>query len=160
MAQVETGGNGNIELPEPIAGVNYARIINSIATRLQVQHLLSYGYGTKWLMKYLKVSHAMKVQTFLPEKDTPPVPAQFVACVDVLGFDDEAVVLPELERLTDAVLFANIRFSDDKQIDYWLPKLWDRFTLHNWQQTEKDEGFVICYAKPKTVEAPKLITEV
>lgn len=155
MAEVATVGK-TVQVEDTRVAVNFSTIINQIATRLQVSHFLSYGYGTKWLMRYFKVPHACRVQTFIPEKDTAAIPAQFVACLDVLGYDDEALVLPDLQRVTEAVLFANVRTTKEKPVIWWLEKFNELFDLHNFQVTQTDEFYVICYAKPKLVHTDKL----
>lgn len=162
-AAVAIGGRDVLAVDQKHAGVNYATLVGHICERMGVEHLLGYGYGTSWLFRHLKVGHPMKIQKFEPGKDTAAIPAQLVACLDVLGFDDEDTILPDLERLTEAVLFANIHTSEEKPIQYWLPKLWNQFDLHNVQVTATDEFFVICYAKQKEFrpdEPPGVIVRV
>jgi hypothetical protein len=81
----------------------------------------------------------------------------------VLGYDDEAAVIPDLERLTEAVLFVNIHTTPEKPLQSWLPLFWDKFDLHNVQVTAEDEFFAIFYAKQKTFkpdEPPGVIVRV
>lgn len=143
----------SVELSAENAGVNLCRIITEIVNRLQVRHMLSYGYGTGWLMEHFRPNHPLKVQTYDKNKgDSPPIPAQFVVCIDVLGYDDTETVLADTERLTEAVLFANVRLKGDETIETWLPRFWSRFDIHTFQVTAKDEFFVVCYARPKFVD--------
>lgn len=162
-AAVAIGGRDVLAVENKHAGVNYASLIAHICERIGVDHLLGYGYGTSWLFRHLKVKHPMRLQKFEPGEDTPAIPAQLVACLDVLGYDDEEKIIPDLERLTDAVLFVNIHTSPERPIQWWLPKLWDRFDLHNVQVTAEDEFFVICYAKQRALkpdEPPGVIVRV
>jgi hypothetical protein len=151
---VAIGGRDVLALDKKNAGVNFHQLIAHICERMGVTHLLSYGFGSKWLFHHLKVRHPIKLQRYEPGKDTPAVPAQLVVCLDVLGYDDEDTVIDDIERLTEAVLFVNIHTTEDKPLQYWLPKLWGRFDLHNVQVVAADEFFVICYAKSKIVDAP------
>ena len=81
------------------------------------------------------------------------MPAELVACCDVLEhIEPECLddVLDHLEELTEVVLFASIHTGpaskklDDgrnahliqQPMEWWLPKLWERFTL----QTVQSEG--------------------
>jgi hypothetical protein len=159
---VAIGGRDVLAIEKKNAGVNYAQLLTHICERMGVTHLLSYGFGTKWLFRHLKVKNPIKLQRFEPGVDTPAVPAQFVVCLDVLGYDDEAQTLDDLERLTEAVLFVNIHTTADKPISYWLPKFWDRFEFHNAQVVAADEFYVICYAKSRieTQSAPGRIVRV
>ncbi len=153
---VAIGGRDVLAVDNKHAGVNYASLVAHICERIGVEHLLSYGFGTSWLFRHLKVSHPMKLQKFEPGKDTPAIPAQFVVCLDVLGYEDTAQTINDLEALTEAVVFANIHTDAERPMSYWLPLFWDRFDVHNVQVTAEDEFFVICYAKQKALKPDHL----
>lgn len=140
-------GSQSIEVDKSVAGVNMAALISDICNTLGVSHFLSYGYGSSYLFTNIKVDHQMKLQKFDPDVDNDPVPAEFVACVDVLGWDDTDTVMNDLVRLTDACVFANIRTSDDHPVEWWVTEFCKHFDIHTVQVVTQDEFFIIAYAK-------------
>lgn len=152
---VAVGGRDVLALEKKYAGVNFAELISSICARLGVTHLLSYGYGTSWLFRNLKVPHRMKLQQYYPEHDSPPVPAEMVVCLDVFGYEDAAPIFTELEKLTESVLFATVRITEEDYhpFSWWFEQFEERFDVHNFQVIATDEAFFICYAKPALVES-------
>lgn len=155
-----------------VASVQYAPIVSEICNTLQVQHLLDYGAGKCRLFQNLKADHQMKLQAYdpgVPKLSAPPVPAEMVACIDVLEhiepeyLDD---VLDDLARLTEAVAFLTVHtgpavkvLADGRNahltqqpLEWWLPKFWDRFDIHTVQVTGEHAFYVIAYAKPKLIE--------
>lgn len=155
-----------------VASVQYAPLISEICNNLGVTHLLDYGAGKMRLFQNLKVKHKMTLQAYDPgiEKlSATPVPAEMVACIDVLEhiepqFLDE--VLDDLVRLTEVIGVFTIhtgpavKVLDDgrnahltqQPLEWWLPKLWERFDIHTVQVTGECQFYVICYAKPKLIE--------
>jgi hypothetical protein len=155
-----------------VASVQYAPLVSEMCNTLGVQHLLDYGAGKMRLFQNLKVDHPMKLQAYdpgVPKLSTPPVPAEMVACIDVLEhiepeFLDD--VLDDLARLTEAVAFLTVHtgpavkvLSDGRNahltqqpISWWLPKIWERFDLHTVQVTGEMSFYVIAYARPNLVE--------
>lgn len=155
-----------------VASVQYAPIVSEICNTLLVQHLLDYGAGKCRLFQNLKVDHKMKLQAYDPgvqKLATPPVPAEMVACIDVLEhvepecLDD---VLDDLVGLTEAVAFLTIHTGPavkvlpdgrnahltQQPIEWWLPKIWERFDIHTVQVTNAVHFHVIAYAKPQLIE--------
>jgi len=143
-----------------------------IIDRMGVSHLLDYGCGQLSLGKHLKANHPLKYQAYDPgvEKySTPPVPAEMVACIDVLEHiepDCLEAVLDDLKRLTEGILFATVAtgparktLSDGRNahliqepMSWWMPKFFERFDVQSMTRTE--HGFVIvAYAKSQ-LQAP------
>lgn len=135
---------------------------------MEVAHLLDYGCGANCnLAKHLKVKTSLTYQAYDPcvEKfAAPPVPAQMVACVDVLEHIEPELldnVLDDLKRLTDGILFASVHtgpaiktLSDGRNAhliqepaSWWLPKFFERFDLQTFQMTHENGFYVIGYAK-------------
>jgi len=155
-----------------VASVQYAPIVSEIVNTLQVQHLLDYGAGKCRLFQNLKADHAMKLQAYdpgVPKLSAPPVPAEMVTCIDVLEHIEPDLldnVLDDLARLTEAVAFLTVHTGPavkvlpdgrnahltQQPIEWWLPKIWERFDLHTVQVTGEHAFYVIAYAKPKLIE--------
>jgi hypothetical protein len=136
---------------------------------MEVRHLLDYGCGANVnLAKHLKVPHKVTYQAYdpgVPRFSKPPLPAEMVACVDVLEhIEPEYIerVLDELVRLTEVILFASVdtgpalkTLSDGRNahvlqrpMDWWLPKILSRFELQTLQATSDHSFFVVCLTKP------------
>jgi hypothetical protein len=155
-----------------VASVQYAPIVSEICNTLEVQHLLDYGAGKCRLFQNLKVRHPMKLQAYDPgvqKLSAPPVPAEMVACIDVLEhIEPEHLdnVLDDLVRLTEAVAFLTIHtgpaakvLSDGRNahltqqpMEWWLPKLWERFDIQTVQVTGEHAFYVIAYARHALIE--------
>lgn len=155
-----------------VASLQYAPIVSEICNTLEVQHLLDYGAGKCRLFQNLKVQHKMKLQAYdpgVPKLSAAPVPAEMVACIDVLEhIEPECLddVLDDLARLTEAVCFLTIHtgpavkvLSDGRNahltqqpMEWWLPKIWERWDIHTVQVTGDYGFYVIAYAKPKLIE--------
>jgi hypothetical protein len=155
-----------------VASLQYAPIVSEICNTLEVQHLLDYGAGKCRLFQNLKVQHRMKLQAYdpgVPKLSADPVPAEMVACIDVLEHIEPELldnVLDDLARLTEAVAFLTIHtgpavkvLSDGRNahltqqpMEWWLPKLWERFDIQTVQVTGDHAFYVIGYAKPKLIE--------
>lgn len=155
-----------------VASVHYAPIVSEICNNLEVQHLLDYGAGKCRLFQNLKVKHAMKLQAYdpgVPKLSAPPVPAEMVACIDVLEHIEPDLldnVLDDLARLTEAVVFLTVHTGPAKKalpdgrnahltqqpMSWWLPKFWERFDIHTVQVTGEHAFFVVAYARPHLIE--------
>jgi hypothetical protein len=155
-----------------VASVQYAPIVSEICNTLEVRHLLDYGCAKCRLFQALKVDHPMKLQAYdpaVPKYSARPVPAEMVACIDVLEHIEPEYldnVLDDLARLTECVAFLTIHtgpavkvLADGRNahltqqpMSWWLPKLWDRFDVQTVQVTGEHAFYVIGYAKPKLIE--------
>jgi hypothetical protein len=153
--------------------VQYAPMVSQIIERMGVTHLLDYGCGSQRnLAKNLKIPHKITYQAYdpgVPEFSTPPVPAQMVACIDVLEHiepDCLEAVLDDLKRVTEGILFTTVcslpafkTLSDGRNahliqepMSWWLPKFWERFELQTVQATY-DGGFVVVALAKNQLEA-------
>jgi hypothetical protein len=155
-----------------VASVQYAPIVSEIVNTLEVQHLLDYGAGKCRLFQNLKAKHAMKLQAYdpgVPKLASPPVPAEMVACIDVLEHIEPELldnVLDDLARLTEAVCFLTVHTGPavkvlpdgrnahltQQPLEWWLPKIWERFDIHTVQVTGEHGFYVIAYARAKLIE--------
>lgn len=155
------------------ASIQYAPLVTKIINDLGVTHLLDYGCSALLnLYKHIEPKHKITYQAYDPaveEYSSRPVPAQMVACIDVLEhieaeyLDD---VLDDLAALTEVILFCTVHtgpaqktLSDGRNahltqepMSWWLPKLWSRFELQTVQVTGENQFFVIAYAN-KRLEA-------
>ena len=133
-----------------------------------VTHLLDYGCGANTsLAKGLKADHKLKYQAYdpgVPRFSREPVPAQMVACCDVLEHvepDKLDAVLDHIASLADGVVFlsvctaAALKFLPDgrnahliiEPMLWWLPKFIDRWDIQTIQVTSHCGFFVIGTAK-------------
>lgn len=152
----------------------YAPIIAEVIQRMEVSHLLDYGCGSQCnLAKHLKVPHRITYQAYdpcVPRYAKAPLPAQMVACVDVLEHiepDCIDAVLDDLSRLTLECAFLSIdsapaikTLSDGRNahliqedLRWWLPKLWSRFDIQTVQYVDEKAFFVIAKSGQKIIAA-------
>jgi hypothetical protein len=150
--------------------VIYAPIVSQVINRMEVTHLLDYGCGAKCrLASSLKVDHKITYQAYdpaVPRFSKEPLPAQMVACIDVLEHiepDFLDSVLDDLARLCEGIAFISFDtgpamkvLSDGRNahltqqpVDWWLPKLCQRFDLETMQKAGEHSYFVIGTAKPR-----------
>lgn len=157
----------------------YGAMVADVINRLEVTHVLDYGCGSRLsLAKSLtgKVRHGFKYQAYDPcvEKyASPPVPAEFVVCLDVLEHIEEDCideVLDHLEQMTEAVGFFSIDTGPamkslpdgrnahvlQRPAEWWLPRIMCRFDLQTFQITHRDDFttkfYVLVNAKPRVIE--------
>jgi hypothetical protein len=156
------------------ASIQYAPLVTEIVNKLEVTHLLDYGCGSLLnLYKHIKPARKLTYQAFDPgteEYAEEPVPAEMVACIDVLEHIEPQFldkVLDDLRRLTEVVLFCTVHtgpavktLSDGRNahltqepMSWWLPKLMDRFEVQTVQVTGESQFYVIAYAKPRQLES-------
>lgn len=149
-----------------VASIEYAPIVSQICNKLKVEHLLDYGCGKGRLFEHLKADHKMTLQAYDPaveQYSSPPIPAEMVACIDVLEHIEPDLldnVLDDLERLTESVGFFSVSTGPAVKIlpdgrnahliqqdaEWWLPKFMDRWDLQTFQRTGEHNFFVICYS--------------
>lgn len=155
-----------------VASVQYAPLVSQIVNTLGVQHLLDWGCGKGRLFQNLKADHKMKLQAYDPAVErfsAQPVPAEMVTCIDVLEHiepDKLDETLDELASLSEVLIFLTVhtgpavKVLDDgrnahltqQPIQWWLPRIWERWDLHTVQVTGEHQFHVIAYARPKLVE--------
>ena len=149
------------------ASIQYAPLVTKLINDLGVTHLLDYGCSRLLnLYKHIKPKHKITYQAYDPaveEYADRPVPAQMVACIDVLEHIEPEYldsVLDDLVSLTEMILFCTIHtgpaqkvLSDGRNahliqqpMSWWLPKLWDRFDINTVQRTGDNQFFIVAYA--------------
>jgi len=157
-----------------IASVKFAPLVTQIIDRLEITHLLDYGCGSRMnLIKHIKPKQKLTYQAYdpgVPDLAGAPVPAQMVACIDVLEHIEPEYldnVLDHLLSLTEVVAFLTIHTGpagkilpdgrnahiNQQPMEWWLPKLMERWDLQTVQVTHAHAFHVIGFPKPK-LEAP------
>lgn len=151
------------------ASVAYAPIVSMYCNKLEITSLLDYGAGKMRLFENLKVDHKMTLQAYdpaIPEISDTPIPSQMVACIDVLEhIEPECLddVLDELQRLTLEVGIFSVCSAPARKVlsdgrnahliqqpmEWWLPKIWERFDLQLMQKMDEFNFFVVVYARPR-----------
>jgi hypothetical protein len=150
-----------------VTGQKYGQLVSEIVDRYELDTLLDYGCGSNLsLTKTLKPNRALKYQGYdigVPEYSDDPMPAQMVACIDVLEhIEPEHLegVMDHLEALTEVLLFASVHMGpagktlDDgrnahltqEPMDWWLPLFFERFDIQTVQKVSPVEFFVIANA--------------
>jgi hypothetical protein len=150
--------------------ITYAPMVSQIIERMEVSHLLDYGCGAQTnLAKHLKVSRKLMYQAYdpgVPKFSKPPVPAQMVACIDVLEHIEPEYlenVLNELARLAEAIVFLTVTtcaafktLSDGRNahltqqpMSWWLPKFMDRWDIQTVQTISAESFFVVGTTKSR-----------
>jgi hypothetical protein len=152
------------------ASILYAPIVSGIIDRMEITHLLDYGCGSRLnLPKHLKVKQKLTYQAYdpaVPKFSKPAIPAQMVACIDVLEHIEPELldnVLDDLVRLTEGIAFLTVCTAaafktlpdgrnahlTQQPIQWWLSKLWDRWELQTVQRMTEYVYFFIGTAKTR-----------
>jgi hypothetical protein len=150
------------------ASIGYAPLVSAVVERMGITHLLDYGSGSQCnLAKNLKVKHRLTYQAYdpgVPRFSKEPVPAQMVACIDVLEHIEPEfleVVLDHLSSLAEGVIFLSIDtgpaqkvLSDGRNahliqqpMSWWLPKIFERWDVQSVQMASESGFFVVGTAK-------------
>lgn len=145
-------------------------MVSDIVNRLGVTHLLDYGCGENvTLAKNLKLNAKLTYQAYDPcveRFSAPPLPAELVCCLDVLEHIEPDLldnVLDDLTRLCEGVMFlsvctkAALKVLPDgrnahliiEPIQWWLPRVWDRWDIQTVQMISDCSYAVIGTAKPR-----------
>ena len=153
-----------------VMGGQYGPLVTEIINKLEVTHVLDYGCGSNLsLYRAVNPAHKITYQAYDPgteEFAEAPVPAQMVCCIDVLEHIEPVYlnnVLDHLCSLTEVLAFITIHtgpasktLSDGRNahltqepLEWWLPKLWDRWDIHTVQVTGEHAFHCILYAKPR-----------
>jgi len=142
-----------------VASVSFAPMVTHLINTLKIDEMLDYGAGKGRLAKSIQPDRKVLIELYdpaMPDYCDDPEPRQFVTCIDVLEHiepDCLNSVLDDLQRVTKEFGFFTIHtgpaiktLSDGRnahltQEDYtwWLPKLWERFHIH--QMTHTPTGF-------------------
>lgn len=163
-----------------IASAKYAHLVTEIINRLEITHLLDYGCGSRMtLLKHIKPKEKITYQGYdpgVPELADPPIPAQMVCCIDVLEHIEPEFldnVLDHLAELTEAVAFLTVHTGpagkilpdgrnahiNQQPMEWWLPKLMQRWDLQTVQSTNVHAFHVVGFPKERleTVDGGKLV---
>lgn len=163
-----------------IASKKYAPLVTEIINRLEVGHLLDYGCGRHMnLLKSIKPKQALKYQGYdpgWPELAGAPIPAEMVACIDVLEHIEPDMldnVLDHLAQLTEIVCILTVHCGPASKVlpdgrnahliqepmEWWLPKLTSRWEMQTVQKIHDHAFYFIGYCKPRieTPDGSKLI---
>lgn len=156
------------------ASIAYAPLVSQIIERMGVTHVLDYGCGSLTnLAKHLKVKSTLTYQAYdpgVPQFATAPLPAQMVACIDVLEHIEPDLldnVLDDLQRLTEGIAFLTVHtgpavkiLSDGRNahltqepVQWWLPKLLSRWDVQTLQVTSPQSFFFLGLAKSQIEDA-------
>jgi hypothetical protein len=147
------------------ASVVYARHVSSILNKYHITDILDYGAGKGRLSESLSLDHQANVSRYDPAVKKwakTPDPHEFVACIDVLEHIEPEYledVLDDLKRVTRRMGFFSIHMGPAKKtlsdgrnahliikpLDWWLPKIMERFSLTLLSRT-KDDVFVVVEA--------------
>lgn len=134
-----------------VASIEYAPLVADVIEALGVKEVLDYGAGKgrlagelrKYIRRPLGIRH---YEPAMPEWSSPPAPAEFVACIDVLEHIEPELldnVLDDLRRVVGrAGLFtvhcgpAGKVLPDGRNAHlnqhpaaWWMPKFFERFEL-------------------------------
>lgn len=121
----------------------YAPLINGAIQNQGITHLLDYGCGDDMpLRSVLEPNGEFRYQAW--NFDDPPVPAEMVAAIHVVEWaEDPDECLDHICELAQVAVFFAIESQQPAQ--FWLPKIWDRFTLQTFQATGPDSFFVFAH---------------
>jgi len=145
------------------SGKRHANSIRELAMMMGTRDILDYGCGKSTLQENLPFL-IKQYDPARPKYSEKPEPAEIVVCTDVLehiepeNLDD---VLDDLKRVTKTVGYFTVAtrpavktLSDGRNAhliieDYkwWLPKLWERFNITQFQEMEGKEFLIIVGAK-------------
>ena len=150
------------------ASAAYAPLVSEVINKLEVTHILDYGCGANTtLARNLKVKHKLKYQAYGPAVErfaADPAPAEMVACIDVLEhIEPDCIneVLDHIKRLAEAVVFVSIHTGPavkvlpdgrnahilQRPLEWWLPKLMERFEIQTVQVTGEYQFYVLAYSR-------------
>ena len=151
-----------------VASLQFAPLVTQLINKFDITELLDYAAGKGRLMHAIKPDHSVKVQCYdpgVPKWSSSPTPSQMVCCIDALEhIEPECLddVLDDLKRVTLQIGFFTVHTGPamkvladgrnahliQKEPEWWLPKIMQRFTLRTFQRIEN--GFyVVVYANPR-----------
>lgn len=126
--------------------------ISSLISYTQVDEILDYGSGSGGLGRNLALDRKIKCHLYdpgIPELDESPDPRQMCVCVNVLEeVEDDCIesVLDDLQRCTVYVSFISIKEDGEKTLEWWLPKIMERFSVQSLVRAD-NEFYVISNSK-------------
>lgn len=144
-----------------VSGRLHANRVKSLSEQLRTRDILDYGCGKRTLETAL----GFPIRNYDPcikGLDTPPAPADIVACIDVLEHIEQDLldnVLDDLQRVTKRLGFLYIATRPARKtlpdgrnahliqqpVEWWLPRLARRFAI-KW--IEPGEGAFLALVGP------------
>lgn len=144
-----------------ISGYKWAPTVGWIIHHHQIQHVLDYGAGQQTLKNALKSRFQVRIDCYdpaIPELAMPPSSAELLTCTDVLEhIEPENIdnVLDHIRSIATRFVFLVIptgpaakTLSDgrnahliQKPVQWWLPKLLERFDLISLNNASGDIVF-------------------
>jgi hypothetical protein len=148
------------------SGPVHLKAVASLIRGYRAASVLDYGAGKGLLAEYLPWIRFQNYDPAVPEWAAEPTAADLVICTDVLEhIEPECLeeVLDHLQRLTLKAIFLEIalvpafkHLADGRNahlivepMEWWLPKLWQRFYLRRVELTFEDKGFIVTAEKLK-----------
>lgn len=139
------------------ASLVFAPMVSELINANHIKTLLDYGSGLGQVPSNLELNEKLDVQLYDPaieQFSEAPKPAEMVICLDVLDVVEPKsveAVLDHLQMLTRKMAFFSINTrapegsTDDERVyqtlEWWLPKLMQRFELHYLSRI--NNGFVV-----------------
>lgn len=164
-----------------VTAKKYGAMVSKLVDKIEAEHLLDYGCGSnRSLTETLAPNRDFIYQAYdpcVPEYSEAPVPADIVVCIDVLEHIESDLldnVLDHLAELTQQILFCSINTGPagktledgrnahliQEPLPWWVPKLWERFTIQTVQVAGPQEFFVIAQAIDLSIDfGPKPIAD-
>ena len=125
-------------------------MVSAIIDRLEINHLLDFGCGDLSLARSLSPEREFKYQAYDPNIEPytdSPVAAELVTVINVLEHSENVEeTLDELEELVEYTLFCVIKLNEARikqPLEWWLPKIWERFNLQTFQVLDENEFMII-----------------
>ena len=134
---------------------NWIQQVSSLINHTHVDEILDYGSGTGGLGKHLVLDRKIQVHLYdpgIPDLDEAPEPRQFVVCISVLNcVEDEYIdnVLDDIKRCTIYGNFIAIEETEDKPMEWWLPKIMERFSVQSLVRSD-NQFYVISNSLKQT----------
>ena len=147
------------------SSAKWVRVIKDICLKAKSVDVLDYGCGKSLLKSGLGGAYEVsEYDPAIPGKETAPEPHDVVVCTDVMEHiepDCLDSVLDDLKRLTKKYLFLTVatrpakKFLEDgrnahliqKDMDWWRPKLDERFKILSEQEFTGNEFIMLLGVK-------------
>lgn len=144
-----------------VSGYKWAPTVGWIVHHHQIQHVLDYGAGQQTLKNALQSRFPVRIDCYdpaIPELATPPSSAELLTCTDVLEhIEPENIdhVLDHIRSIATRFVFLVIPTGPaaktlpdgrnahliQKPVQWWLPKLIERFDLISLNNASGDVVF-------------------